>query len=131
MMERVFALREATPLLTEDVLKKVVAEMRARNQGELYCAVDDQGPQTAIFTVWDDTTTYYLIGGRKQSDSRHGKNLLIWQALQDTANRKQAFDFEGSMIQGVNRFFQNFGARLTPYHYVYRYRGIARIKYLI
>jgi hypothetical protein len=32
------------------------------------------------------------------------------------------------MIKGVHRFFQSFGGEMVPYHFVYRYWGVARVK---
>jgi hypothetical protein len=130
LMERVFAMREATSHLSPEVLGKVVEQMQARGQGRVYTAFDNSGLQAALFAVWDSQTTYYLIGGRSRTDSRHGMNLLLWHAIQDAGARGHSFDFEGSMIEGVNQFFQSFGASLTPYFYLYRYRGIAKLKYL-
>ena len=130
LMEHVFGIRDAQMPLSSGTLEQVIAMLSARGQCRLYGARDSDGLQAAILTVWDAGTTYYLIGGRRRTDSRHGINLLLWQAIRDAAARGHAFDFEGSMIEGVNRFFQSFGARLTPYCYFYRYRGIARLKYL-
>jgi hypothetical protein len=130
MMENVFEMRGARVAFTQQTLEGIVDTLQKRDQCHLYAARDDEGIQAILLVVWDSTTTYYLIGGRRQTDSRHGTNLLLWQAIADAAQRGHAFDFEGSMIQGVNQFFQKFGAELTPYHYIYKYRGLARYKYL-
>ncbi len=130
LMERVFELRDAHVTLTKQTLEHLVSTLRQRQQCQIYAARDTEGVQAIMLAVWDSTTTYYLIGGRRRTDSRHGMNLLLWQAIQDAGKRGHAFDFEGSMIEGVNKFFQSFGAELTPYHYIYRYRGLARLKYL-
>jgi hypothetical protein len=130
LIETVFAMRDTTSPLSFSTLQGIMQTLSARHQCKAYAAHDDDGIQAAILTVWDESTTYYLLGGRRQTDSKYGANLLLWQALQDTANRNQAFDFEGSMIEGVNKFFQSFGAPMTPYFYIYHYSGLARLKYL-
>ena len=130
MMENVFEMRDAHVAFSQDTLDQIVRMLRQKNQCHVYAARDAEGVQAILLVVWDEQTTYYLIGGRRQTDSRHGTNLLLWQAICDAAQRGHAFDFEGSMIKGINRFFQNFGAELTPYSFIYKYRGLARLKYL-
>jgi hypothetical protein len=129
-MEKVFDMRQADVAFSQQTLERIVDSLQVRKQAHIYAAQDEEGIQAIILVVWDTTTTYYLIGGRNKKDSRHGITLLLWQAICDAAQRGHDFDFEGSMIEGVNRFFQEFGAQLTPYQYIYRYRGLARLKYL-
>jgi hypothetical protein len=130
LIESVFAMRDASSPLSLSTLGKMIEILSDRGQCRTYAARDADGIQAAILTVWDHHTTYYLLGGRQQTDSKYGANLLLWQAIQDTAMRNQSFDFEGSMIEGVNKFFQSFGAQMTPYFYIYHYTGPARLKYL-
>ncbi len=129
MMERVFAARERDLPLSAETLQNIVDVLRERNQCHLYAARDGEGLQAALLAVWDAHTTYYLLGGRNRKDNKHGFQLLLWHAIRDAAQRGHAFDFEGSMLEGVNTFFQGFGAELTPYLYLYRYRGVAQVKY--
>ena len=113
-----------------ELLNAAYSAVHARGQSTIYQAVDEDGVNAAILTVQDAHTTYYLLGGRAGSNTRNSTNLLIWQAIQDAAERGDDFDFEGSMIKGVHRFFQSFGGEMVPYHFVYRYLGIGKVKYL-
>lgn len=46
---------------------------------------------------------------------------LMWQALLDAkAHECHVFDFEGSMISGIESFFRKFGAQPVPYLHIYR-----------
>lgn len=130
MMEHVLALRDARSPVTEEMLGRIVGKMRERGQCKVYSARDGDMVNAIIFTVWDAHTTYYLIGGRADTNNRHAAQMLLCEAIRDAEQRGHAFDFEGSMIQGVNVFFQSFGAQLMPYCFIYRYRGIAKWKYL-
>lgn len=130
MMENVFEMRDARVVFSQNTLAHIVTTLRQKDQCHLYAARDADGVQAILLVVWDDRTMYYLIGGRRHTDSKHGTDLLLWQAIGDAGRRGLAFDFEGSMIRGVNQFFQKFGADLTPYFYIYKYRGLARLKYL-
>src|SRR5262245_26720571 len=42
-------------------------------------------------------------------------SLLIWEAIQFSAKVTKRFDFEGSMVESIERFFRAFGARQVPY----------------
>jgi len=130
-METVLEMRNAHVLFQQQKLEEIVEALQKRQQCKIYAARDTDGVQATVLAVWDESTTYYLIGGRRKTDSRYSINILLWQAIQDAAQRGHAFDFEGSMLEGVNKFFQSFGAQLTPYHYIYRYRGPAKVKYLL
>lgn len=131
LMERVVELRDSHVAFSLSTLEKIVSVLQSKQQCKIYAARNTENVQAIVFTVWDEQTSYYLIGGRRRTDSRHGTNLLLWQAIQDAAQRGHAFDFEGSMIEGVNKFFQKFGAILTPYYYIYRYRGLAKVKNMV
>jgi len=41
--------------------------------------------------------------------------LCLWEAIRYASTVTKQFDFEGSMIESVERFFRAFGAVQTPY----------------
>jgi hypothetical protein len=45
-------------------------------------------------------------------------SLLFWNAIKLASEKGLAFNFEGSMIPGVERFFRSFGGGLTPVFYI-------------
>ena len=89
----------------------------SRNARKIFFAVDrGQRVHAAIYVVWDGRSAYYLMGGRSRELATTGAtSLLMWKAIQFAAGVTQAFDFEGSMIESIERFFRAFGARQTPY----------------
>jgi hypothetical protein len=73
----------------------------------------------AVWIAWDEKRAYYLLGGYDQSaKSNNAVALAMWRAIQFTATdlKLPEFDFEGSAIPAVERFFRKFGGTLTPYH---------------
>ena len=63
------------------------------------------------FVAWDSATAYYLIGGRNDDFKNSGAmSLLFWNALNELKATVKSFDFEGSMIKGVENYFRSFGA---------------------
>ena len=70
----------------------------------------------AIYIIWDDQTVYYLMGGADPDLRNSGAaSLLIWEALSFAGKTTKSFDFEGSMMEPVERFFRSFGAIQKPY----------------
>jgi hypothetical protein len=71
----------------------------------------------AVWIVWDDKRAYYLIGGHDEAEGcTNAATLALWRAIEFTARdlKLPEFDFEGSMIPAVERFFRKFGGILTP-----------------
>ena len=59
-------------------------------------------------------------GGDPHLRTSGAGSLLIWEAIQRASADSQVFDFEGSMLRPVERFFRAFGGRQTPYPHVSR-----------
>ena len=73
----------------------------------------------AMLLVWDERRCYYLQGGGDPALRNSGAHsLLVWEAIQRAASKSRLFDFEGSMVESVERFFRAFGARQSPYSQV-------------
>ena len=87
-------------------------------------------PLSACWIAWDDKRAYYLIGGYDaDAESSKAGALALWTAIDYTANvlRLPEFDFEGSMLPPIERFFRKFGGELMPTYTVWRRpRGLAQ-----
>ncbi len=83
----------------------------------IFFAVDTNGQvHASIYIVWDPVNAYHLIsGGDPQLRTSGATSLLMWEAIQFAASITKQFDFEGSMIQSIERFFSAFGAVPKPY----------------
>ena len=76
---------------------------------------NDNKPLAAILIVWDKNTCYYLLGASAETSHSFALRLLIWHAIQYSSSFVNSFDFEGSMIEGIEHFFRSFGAIQKPY----------------
>jgi GNAT acetyltransferase-like protein len=105
------------PLELLERLQRAVGEHDA---GAVLSATDELGRlHGALMVVWDERRAYYLTGGAITELRRSGaQSLLMWRAIRLAAERVPVFDFEGSMIEGVARFFRGFGSRPCPYLHV-------------
>ena len=70
----------------------------------------DGEPHAAGYFVWDDRTMYYLVGASdSELRSSGATSLLLWSAVELASERGLSFDFEGSMLRSIERFFRAFG----------------------
>ncbi|MDL2265942.1 GNAT family N-acetyltransferase [Parabacteroides sp. OttesenSCG-928-G07] len=99
------------------ILEQLIAVSRERGQGDLWGGYDEKGQLHAVvFVVWQDSSAYYIAGGGDPALRDSGAHsLVMWEAIQAVSAYTDCFDFEGSMIPGVERFFREFGAVQTPY----------------
>lgn len=99
------------------VLEQLIRESLRRDQGLLWGAYDQEGNlHAAVFVVLQEASAYYVAGGgdpRFRASGAH--SLVLWEAIQEAAAYTDKFDFEGSMLPGVERFFREFGAKQMPY----------------
>jgi Acetyltransferase (GNAT) domain len=84
---------------------------------KIFFAEDPQGRiHSAIYMIWDRNSAYYLMGGSDPELRTSGAaSLLMWEAIQFAATVTKKFDFEGSMIEPIERFVRAFGGRQIPY----------------
>ena len=105
-----------------NVLKDLIATCRQRGQGDLWGGYDEQGHlHAAAFIVWQDRSAYYLAGGGNPVYRGSGaQSYVLWECLHFVSQFTTVFDFEGSMLPGVERFFREFGAIQTPFFTISR-----------
>ena len=107
----------AAGALELDLVGRISAVAGERGQGELLVAEDAEGRiDAALYIVWDRRCLYQLVAGeRSEARGGGGPGLLVWEAMKRAAERSDAFDFEGSMLPGVEGFYRRFGGVQTQY----------------
>lgn len=115
--KKVFERQSMAVPYANEVVMAIHAAATSQQACKLFVAVDDQGRQHAgVFIIWDSNSAYYLLGGGDPDLRNSGAtSLCMWHAIQFVATVTKKFDFEGSMIEPVERFFRGFGATQTPY----------------
>ena len=85
----------------------------ARNQEGILCC--------ASYIVFDDQWVYQLMSGTDPVyRDLQCKTLLVEKALDFAVSTGRGFDFEGSMLQGVEEFNRAFGATQTSYFSIHK-----------
>jgi hypothetical protein len=100
-----------------DVIRSLDNTCAARGVRRIMLAEGADGaPHAGLYLVWDAESAYYLMGGLDPDRRTSGAmSLLMWEALKFAGQVTRRFDFEGSMLQPVERFFRAFSARQVQY----------------
>jgi hypothetical protein len=119
---KTFARQGLPPPASLADLARVDAACAARDARAILFAVDEADRVHAVaYAVWDDRAAYYLLGGGDPALRNSGAtSLLVWELIARSRRVTDVFDFEGSMMRPLERFFRAFGGRQTPYLHVFR-----------
>ncbi|MBX7108844.1 MAG: GNAT family N-acetyltransferase [Chitinophagales bacterium] len=94
------------------LLQRIYAACRKHQSGDIWLSRDAHGTVAGgIMVAWDQQSAYYIIGGKNNDFGNAGvMSHLFWQCFNDLKSTVKQFDFEGSMIRGVENYFRSFGA---------------------
>lgn len=78
---------------------------------------EEDVPMGGCVLAYDNKRAYYIMGGISRANN-FAMSALLWEAILYTKNSLNlpVFDFEGSMIPSIERYFRKFGGQLTPYY---------------
>lgn len=83
---------------------------------------------SAMYIVWDENSAYYLFGGTISEFKNTGAfSLMMFEAIKFVSTKTIRFDFEGSMIEPIERFYRSFGAVQKPYFHITKKGRLARL----
>ena len=100
----------------------VIRQTLDQKKGKLYIARGEDGQaHAAAFIVTDHSSAYYIAGaGDPDLRNSGAASLCLWHAIESSFGDPNItlFDFEGSMVEGIERFFRGFGAEPIAYYRV-------------
>jgi hypothetical protein len=105
-----------------ELIRRIDAACSARAVRRILLAEAADGtPHAAVYLVWDADTAYSLMSGNNPHLRSSGAiSLLRWEAIKFARQVARRFDFEGSMLQPVERFFRAFGGRQVRFAHLAR-----------
>ena len=99
---------------TRSVLRQAIA----RDRGRAFVALQSERPVAGLFMVWDRRCSYTTHSYFLEDAARTGASTLLYlTAMSYTREclRLPAVDLEGSVLPGVEEYYQSFGGRQTVY----------------
>ena len=95
-----------------EFLKKLDDTLKEHDSRKILFAQKGDDIHAVVYFIYDSSSVYYLMGGIDPKFSSSGaQSLLMWEGIKLASQRNSVFDFEGSMIKPIERFFRSFGAR--------------------
>lgn len=115
--QKVFQRQSLEVANDENFITRLVTKTQQHNSVKWFVAYDEQKrPHAGVLIVWDKYSAYYVLGGGDPELRNSGAtSLCMWEAIKFAATVTKSFDFEGSMIEPIERFFRGFGAVQKPY----------------
>lgn len=111
------------PLLnpTEKALLQPVANyLLTAGHGHVLELTDGSGKVIAagLFAGFGEKTVYLMSALDPAAKATGAMTLLLWKAIRMARENAVVFDFEGSMMEGIEGFFRGFGAAPVPYLHI-------------
>jgi len=105
-----------------EMVNKILTEYATPENSYAYIAYRDDLPIARTFCLVSGSRVYYLLGGYDDKNRHKGAGALtLWQAiLHAKRSGVKIFDFEGSMVPSIERYFRGFGGNIVPYYTVNR-----------
>jgi len=77
-----------------------------------------------LFFRYKENLIHFFGSSRDKWKSSGIMSLLIWEAIKRNHHQHSVFDFEGSMIESIERFFRGFGSVPVPYYSISKRAGM-------
>lgn len=118
MISKTFARQNLSVPYSKKLIEKLVFACLERNRCRIISAATENGqPAITGMFLFDDDRTYYLCSGFDDNLNINGAvNFFVWEGIKESLNRGVTFDFEGSSIESIERFFSSFGAEQKHFH---------------
>ena len=100
------------------LVKEIVKRFGDAENALMLCIHMAGEPVGAAICLSDKTSAYYLLSGYdREARSNAIMTFGVWNSILWARKRElNCFDFEGSMIPDIEKFFRGFGADLVPYY---------------
>jgi hypothetical protein len=103
-----------------EFINKLLFQFANTNNSFAYVAFKNNIPIACTFNIYYNNISYYLLGGYDSEKKHHGAGpACMWHSILKAKEIGiTTFDFEGSMLPEVEKYFREFGGKITPYYTV-------------
>lgn len=102
----------------KDMIHKILFNFANNKNSFAFVSYKDEKAIATSFCIYDNEKVYYLLGGYDNNNKHQGAGALaVFNAIKYSKELGiKKFDFEGSMLPEVEKYFRGFGGDLTPYY---------------
>lgn len=106
----------------EKVLYKLWEVLKPKNLINAVAVVNENGETYAgiIYLKYGDKYIYLFGAANKTYKHLGGMSLIIWHIIQHSASSIKYHDFQGSMIESIEKFYRGFDTYPQPYYQIYK-----------
>jgi len=99
------------------LLDKILFNFANDNNSFAFITFKNKKPIATTFCIYDKNTAYYLLGGYDYKNKHHGAGALcLWKSIEYAQKiGLEYFDFEGSIVPQIEKYFRGFGGKLISY----------------
>lgn len=104
-----------------DIFRQLLNVLNEKEQIVLKAVVHESKITAVAGWCLTNNRIYYLAGASDEKGMQNRSMFLLQNLLiEQFAGRNIIYDFEGSMVEGVARFFAGFGAKPVVYYHLYK-----------
>jgi hypothetical protein len=105
-----------------EFLKHLDEACRAHQCCKSFYAYDENHTiYSIVYIIWDQESVYYIVGGTDPAyKSSQASVLLLRESIRFASRLGLKYDFEGSVIQPIEKAFRSFGGIQKPYFRIYK-----------
>ncbi len=120
LLEKTFNKQNRKLPISKDLVRNIYISSKENQSSRLLYALNREGNViSGCLFIFDKNVCYYLLPGNDPKYSNTGANaLLIWEGIRFASTVSKSFDFEGSMIEGIENYFQQFGGTPIVYYQI-------------
>jgi len=98
-------------------IKDIIKNATQNNAAKVFAVYNkEQLIAINLFLFTNNRIISLLPSSNEEGRKLHAMSFLLNHVIEQNANKEMVFDFEGSMIEGVARFYKNFGALNQNYY---------------
>jgi len=106
--------------IDETMLDSILGKFASSKNSFAFAAYDKEVPVAAAFCIHDKDSANYILSGYDPESKHGGAGIIcVWNCILHAKQMNlKIFDFEGSMLPEVERYFRGFGPVQVPYYTV-------------
>lgn len=120
LLDKTFSRQNMKNPWSDEMIRNIYRACKKHSACQLFYALDSDGNvHSGNLFVFCEKVFYNLISGTDPKYRSSGAStLLVWKGIKFASKVSRSFDFEGSMLEGVENFIRQFGGKRIVYYHI-------------
>ena len=104
----------------KEIIEEILKKFPPGQSSFLLIVMQKEIPVAGVYVIYDSTTAFNLITGFDDEIAQRGvMSFALFEAIKEAKKLGlKIFDFEGSVVPSIEKFYRGFGGDLVPYYRV-------------